>query len=139
MRSKSLLSGLVGVGLLRSLVLGTVVPAGADTGAMTGWEYAPAGNGCTGLPPQPQAGFEYASDQFVLTDPVSNITLEINIDANVAAPQGVAPGDCAHNSNPVVPSLTGVGITSVFANGSSTACSGVSGTYKRVNSTVTIS
>lgn len=139
-RRQSFANGLVGVASLGLMVFGSAGPAAAATGAQTGWEYAPAGTGCTGLPPQPQSGFEYATDLFVLTDPVTNNSLSIEIGPNVAAPQGAAAGTCATNQNPVVPSLGGIAITRVWPDATQTAaeCTGVSGTYTRVNSTVTI-
>lgn len=122
------------------LLMAAAGPAAAARGVQTGWEYAPAGTGCTGFPPQPQSGFQFATDQFVLTDPVSNASLTINIGPNVAAPQAAAPGTCATNANPVVASP--ITITSVYPNatGTGTACTlgAGSNTYSRTNSTITI-
>ncbi len=137
LRSPRLSRGVVAFVAAGGLLMAIAGPAAAATGVQTGWEYAPAGGTGCGLP---QSGFQFPTDQFVLTDPVSNASLTINIGPNVAAPQAAAPGTCASAINPVVPSP--ITITSVYPNatGTAPACTlvGSSNTYSRTNSTITI-
>jgi hypothetical protein len=128
-------NGSVALATLGAMALGTAGPAAAATaGAQTGWEYSPvqADSDFCGLP---QSGvYLHPNDEFKLTDAVTGTVTDILIAPSLAAPQGAAPAPngCGNPLLPIVPGP--IAITNVTIGG--VACSGVSGTFTRVNTTV---
>ena len=129
---KSLTKGLIASAAVGAMVLGASGPASAaSAGAGTGWEYQEtAGSGGCGLP---QSGFYFKSTHFKLRLQAATgaTDLAFDIGPSIAAPHGAAPAPSGCG-NPLVPVVPGA----VDITGGSGACTGASGTYTRVNTSV---